>query len=99
MATHVDLNIEELVLMGVAANDRALIAAALSRELTRLIAERGVPPALAGMGNLANLDAGAFHPRPGERADALGARIAGMLYQGLVHGGAPESAAAPEALR
>jgi hypothetical protein len=96
---HIDLNIEELVLTGVAADDRALVAASLSRELTRLIAERGVPPSLTGAGNLANLDAGAFHLRPGERADALGTRIAGMLYQGLAHEDAPESATAPEALR
>ncbi|HEX5503432.1 MAG TPA: hypothetical protein VFW96_12475 [Thermomicrobiales bacterium] len=77
----VELRIEELVLHGFAPGDRAPLGAAVERELARLFAERGVPPALLGGGEIARLDAGSFTAERG--VEATGARVARAVYGGL----------------
>jgi hypothetical protein len=79
----VELHIEELVLYGLAPGDRHRIGQAVRRELTRLFAERGVPPRLARGGEVARLDGGSFHLEPGLRAEATGTRVARAVYGGL----------------
>ena len=79
----VELRIEELVLHGFAPGDRDLIGGAVERELARLFAERGVPPALLRGGELAGLDGGSFTTAPGAAAEAIGAQVAWAVYGGL----------------
>jgi len=79
----VELHIEELVLHGFAPGDRYRIADAVERELARLFAEQGVPPALAQEAEVAQLDAGAFKIAPGARGEAVGAQVAHTVYGGF----------------
>jgi hypothetical protein len=80
---NVELRIEELVLHGFAARDRRRIGAATQRELTRLFAEKGVPPSLARGTDVPSLEAGALKVPPGAGAEAVGSRIARALYGGM----------------
>ena len=79
----VRLRIEELVLDGFAPGDRYRIGEAVERELARLLAERGVPGALAAGGEAPQLDAGSFELAPTLSAEAIGARVAAAVYGGL----------------
>ena len=58
---NIELNIEELVLHGFSPGDRYGIGEAVERELTRLLADRGVPESLAQGGEVASVDGGAIH--------------------------------------
>ncbi len=80
---HVELIIERLVLPPVVAGDRFRIAEAVQRELTRLLAEQGVPASLARGGNVPSLDAGAPPPTAAHPADGFGTRLAEAIYKGL----------------
>jgi hypothetical protein len=78
---NVALRIDELVLHGFAPGDRQRIAAAVQREMTRLVAAGGVPqawtaspPALRGQPLAAPHGAGPH---------AIGAAIARSVYGGL----------------
>ena len=79
----VRLRIEELVLDGFAPGDRYRIGEAVERELSRLLAERGVPSALAAGGEAPRLDAGSFELAPGSGPEAIGSRVAATVYGGL----------------
>jgi hypothetical protein len=79
----VEIEIEELVLHGFAPGDRYAIAAAVQRELARVLADRGVPRGWAQGLDAARLDAGAFDVALGGSADAIGAQVAGAVYGGL----------------
>jgi len=79
-----EVHIEELVLHGFAPADRSRIGAAVERELGRLLAQTGLPPAfIQGMDRRERVDGGAFTAGPGAGADAIGARIAQAVYRGL----------------
>ena len=78
-----ELDIEELVLDGLAPGDRYGIGAAVERELGRLLAEQGVPGWLARGGQVERLDGGAFEMTPGTKAEVVGARVARAAYGGL----------------
>ena len=80
---NIELNIEELVLHGFSPGDRYGIGEAVERELTRLLADRGVPESLERGGEIANMDGGAFEVAPGSRAEAIGAQVARAVYGGL----------------
>ena len=81
----VDLHIEELVLHGFAPGDRYRIAEAVQRELTVLLAQ---PEATRGRfqrtAKLDRLDTGAMTIPDGASTSAIGARIAGAVYRGLM---------------
>ena len=79
----IELEIEELVLRGFALEDRYSIGEAVQQELTRLLAERGVPPSLARSGEIGYLDGGSFAISPGMKAEAIGSQIAQNIYGGL----------------
>jgi hypothetical protein len=78
-----DLNIEELVLMGFPGRDQDRIMRALRAELERLIREEGVPEALSRGGEVASLDAGSIEAEPGSSPEEIGAQVARSLYGGL----------------
>jgi hypothetical protein len=79
----IDLHIEELVLEGFPAADRHRIGAAVESELARLFTEQGLPPGLAGGGEIPRLDGGSFEVKAGGRAEAVGGQVAGAVYGGL----------------
>jgi hypothetical protein len=79
----VELRIEELVLHGFEPGDRHRIGDSVERALTRLFAERGVPPSLTNGGEVPRLDVGSFHLAVGAGAEAVGDQIARAVYEGL----------------
>jgi len=79
----VRLRIEELVLDGFAPGDRDRIGEAVERELGRLLAERGVPGAVAAGGEAPRVDAGSFELAPEAGPEAIGSRVAAAVYGGL----------------
>jgi hypothetical protein len=85
------LHVEEIVLHGVDPADRHAIGDAVRAELARLLAERGISGALAGLGGAARLDGGALHLPAGASAHEVGAgiaaRVAGAAF-GPAGGGA-----------
>ena len=83
MTKNIELRIEELVLHGFSPGDRYRIAEGVEQELTRLLADRGVPESLADGGEIASVDGGAFEVAPGSRADVVGAQVAKAAYEGL----------------
>jgi len=80
---NIELNIEELVLHGFSPGDRYPIGEAVEQELTRLLADQGVPQSLERSGEIANMDGGAFEVAPGSRAQVVGAKVAKAVYGGL----------------
>lgn len=79
----VELHIEKLVLHGFAPCDRHRIGAAVEAELTRMIAEQGVPASLANGGEIALLDAGSFEVAKDSTTKTIGGQVARALYGGL----------------
>jgi len=80
---NIELNIDELVLHGFLPGDRYRIGEAVERELTRLLADRGVPESLERGGEIGHVDGGAFEVAPGSRAQVVGAQVAKAVYGGL----------------
>ena len=78
-----ELHIEELVLHGFAPEDRDRLGEALRQELTRLLAERGVPPSFTQRRDVKRLDAGAFAAAPGATPEVLGYQVARAIHGGL----------------
>lgn len=80
---NIELNIEELILEGFEDRNRRAIEEAVERELSRLFAERGIPPSLENGGRIDNLDGGIFEMKPGLKAEMIGVRIAQAMYRGI----------------
>ncbi len=82
---NVNLNIERLVLEGfrLRPGEHALVRAAVEMELTRLLAERGVPTQLLSIGALPRLAASDMRLDGGESPKQIGTRIARALYGGI----------------
>ena len=80
---NIELHIEELVLRGFSLGDRHRIGEAVEQELSRLLADRGVPQSLERGREIANMDGGAFEVAPDSRADVVGAQVAKAVYGGL----------------
>jgi hypothetical protein len=78
----IKLHINELVLHGFEAADRARIGAALEKELARLLAAVD-PEALASAGHVARLDGGAFEMPAHAVPEVAGTRLARNVYDGL----------------
>ena len=79
----IDLHIEELILHGFAHESRYQIAHSMKRELSRLFAERGIPPLLAQNGAIPGLNGGVFEVLPNSTARDIGRQLAQALYGGL----------------
>ena len=80
---NIELHIEELVLHGFSPSDRHRIGEAVEQELTRLVADRGVPQSLERGRKIANMDGSAFEVTQGSRAQVVGAQVAKAVYGGL----------------
>jgi hypothetical protein len=78
----VRIHIETLVLHGFAPGERYALGDAVHQELTRLVAEHGMPPVLARRGVREHIDAGSFTVAPGRRAAAIGAQVAQAIHGG-----------------
>ncbi len=83
MDPQIDLHIDELVLDGFSGLDGSAVEQALAAALTRLLAQRGVPPSLAGGASIPQVDAGAVELPPGLDAAGVGQRLGNTLYRGL----------------
>lgn len=82
---NVNLNIERLVLEGfrLRPGEHLLVRAAVERELSRLLSERGVSPQLLSGGALPRLAAGDMRLTGGETPRQVGTEIARALYGGI----------------
>lgn len=80
-AKNVEIRIDRLILEGVDPRHRSRIAAAMKRELTRLVTDRGVPP---HWGQAAPSGRGV--PRveiaPGQAPARIGTIVARAIYRG-----------------
>lgn len=82
-ARDININIDELVLDGFPAGDQRALCASISGELSRLLAERGVPPALLReQGAAARGLRAAVTIEAGEAPARAGARVAEAIYRG-----------------
>jgi hypothetical protein len=77
------LQIDALVIEGYPASQRWLIASAVESELGRLLAERGLPPALRNGGTIPTIATDGFRPRPIDRSEAIGAKVAHAIYDAM----------------
>ena len=80
---NVELRIEELVLYGFPPGEHQIIGEAVEHQLSRLFAERGVPPSLVHGADIPRVDGGTLERSPGSTSEAFGARVARALYGGL----------------
>lgn len=80
---NVELRIEELVLHGFPPGSHHRIGVAAERELSRLFAERGVPPALVRASGTSHLDAGAFEMEADQQIETTGAQVARAVFGAL----------------
>ncbi len=81
IAATVEIQIEELHLIGFSAVDHKRLRAALVAELNRLFAEEGIPPALRSGSVQMHYDGGAFPMLPAMSAEQIGQQIAQSLYR------------------
>jgi len=77
------LQIDELVIHGLPHVDRAQLGSIVQQELTRLFAERGIPPALQQNRAIATIDGGAITVQPGTSTATVGSQIARAVYGGF----------------
>ncbi len=80
---HIELHIESLVLHGFDGVNRVQLGIAVEQELSRLLTEQGIPPALQRGGRVAQLDGGSFPLSPDMTPEATGIQIARTVYRGL----------------
>lgn len=79
--THIELQIEELILHDLPYDQRHRVAAAIEQALMRLLAERGVPPSFeVGM---RPVDAGTVYVSPHLTAETMGLQVAHSIYNQL----------------
>jgi len=84
---NIELSIESLIIHGLS-GDRAAVAAAVEQELTRLLADRGLPPGLANGGGAISASPPPVRVPHGLRPAAIGAHVAKAIYASVA-GGAP----------
>jgi len=77
-AVQLELNIEKLVLHRFSLGDGHRIGEAVEQELTRLLADRGMPQSLERSREVSNVGRGAFEVAHGSRA-----QVAKAVYRGL----------------
>ncbi|GAC1356121.1 MAG: hypothetical protein NVS4B11_00440 [Ktedonobacteraceae bacterium] len=80
---NIELHIEELVLHGFSSADRHAIGEAVQRELTRLLTEQGIHPAMTQGHEAARVKGGTFNMQQGAKADTVGTQVAQSVYGGL----------------
>ena len=82
--TNVNLHIERLVLDGItlSVRERAVLGTAVTTELTRLIAESGLPAGMPAGGIVPTIPAGAIQLGNDNNPARLGQQIAQAVYGG-----------------
>lgn len=83
----ISLHIDELVLHGVPSAHRHRVGEAVREELSRLLAEQGLPPGVDAAALAPRLDAGAVSVTPGASPEAMGVSVARAVYSGMGGGG------------
>jgi hypothetical protein len=78
--SEIELHIDELILEGFDPADQKGIGEAVRLELTRLMGERGLPPALRGPAARDVLAPASLAPAPDASPEAVGAGIAEALH-------------------
>lgn len=78
----IEIQIDELVLHGVAPAERHAVAAALQRELEGLVSRHGVDALLSRPEGLGQQSAAPITLAPGARPAQLGAQIARTVHRG-----------------
>ncbi|MFN3372602.1 MAG: hypothetical protein ACK44M_03420 [Chloroflexus sp.] len=81
MAVEIEIQIDEIVLLGFERLNHERVKAALVAELSRLLAEEGMPEGLNSDWVVATLDGGVFRVTPGMRPEQIGQQIALALYR------------------
>lgn len=90
------LQIDELILEGVGAEEHPIVLAALRRALIHLIERWGLPAGLtSGALDLASLSVPPLDRRPGEGPAVFGGRIATALHGALPGARRPTNGGAP----
>jgi hypothetical protein len=89
-----ELHIERLVLHDLPGHQRHRIAAAITAELERLVAEQGLPPGMAASGSI-ELPSADITVTAGARPEAIGRQVAQSLYRSFAGGSARPETAAP----
>lgn len=79
----IDVRVEELVVTGFPAGQGYRIAAALERELVRLLGEGNAPDALTRSGALASLPARPVRAPAGASPECVGESAAGSIHGAL----------------
>jgi hypothetical protein len=79
----IHLHIEELVLHGFAPGDRQRLGEVVEQELTRMLSEPPVSPALKKNVSLDRVDGGAFCMANPAKPAIVGAQIAGAVFGGI----------------
>jgi|GEM_PF-6780560 len=83
-APSITLHIEELALHGIdSAVARYELGIVIEQELTRLLAEHGLPSGLDHDLAVGRVNGGSFEFKPDARPDTIGAHIAAAVYRGL----------------
>jgi hypothetical protein len=77
------VEIEELILHGIAPETAASVGDALRGELATLLAVRGIPRSLARDATASAIDGGAVHLREGAPAERIGRQLASAVYGSL----------------
>ena len=79
----VDLRIEEMILRGFEGTDRNAISDAFERELAQLFVERGTPQAISDEIEISDIQSQVLTLPHGLDAQAIGIRLARVIYRGL----------------
>jgi hypothetical protein len=82
MRQTIEIDIERLIVSGVAETDGLLIGAEIQRGLERLLLHHGIPAGLSQGGAAPYIDAGACQVQAGAAPEAIGAGIARQVYEG-----------------
>src|SRR5215469_16854666 len=81
--TALDLHIEELILRDLPDAQRYRIAEAVEQELTRLLTEHGLPPAIAAGGNIPHINLDHVNVVAHAKPTVIGSQIAHQVYRAL----------------
>jgi len=81
---NIELDIDELVLRGIALGDAASVGDALRDELVRLLSDRGAPRSIERDTEIGELRGPAIRLRGEASAHAVGRQLAAAVYESLV---------------
>jgi hypothetical protein len=83
MALNIELEIDELILHGVARTHGADVGEAIRGELARLLGQRGIPRSLARGATAPEIHGGSIHIRHSASPRSVGQQLAAAVYGSL----------------